>query len=165
MIFPSFGQGQGKITHKNNQNITYERVDAFGERDIVVRALGSNGKWGAVDKHNKLVIPLKYGFLMPFYEGVASAYQKKYGKAALINYNGKELTDFIYDFMNGCFEGRVCVKLNGKYGFLDRDGKIVIPIIYDWPNDSPFLFKDGKAKVSLDGEIFFIDINGNRILK
>ena len=128
-----------------------------------MRAVGSNGKWGAVDRNNKLVIPLKYGFLMPFYEGYAAAYKTKYGKAALIDSNGKELTEFIYDSMNGCHEGRVCVGIAGKYGFLDTTGKVVIPIIYDWPSDSPFLFRNGKAKVKLNGETFYIDLQGERI--
>lgn len=165
VVTPFSVNAQGKVTrvrpHANS--ITYERTDAFGDNDVVARAVGSNGKWGAVDRNNKLVIPLKYGFLMPFYEGYAAAYKTKYGKAALIDSNGNELTGFIYDSMNGCSEGRICVSVNGKYGFLDTSGKVVIPIIYEWPNDSPFLFKDGKAKVSLNGEIFYIDRFGKKI--
>lgn len=165
VIYPIRVNAQGKVSRSKPQvkPITYERTDAFGDNDIVVRAVGSNGKWGAVDRNNKLVVPLKYGFLMPFYEGYAAAYKTKYGKAALIDSNGKELTGFIYDSMNGCNEGRICVGVNGKYGFLDTSGKVVIPIIYEWPNDSPFLFKNGKAKVSLNGEIFYIDRFGNKI--
>lgn len=165
LILPISANAQGKVTRAkpHAKTITYERTDAFGDNDVVVRAVGSNGKWGAVDRNNKLVIPLKYGFLMPFYEGYAAAYKTKYGKAALIDSNGKELTEFIYDSMNGCNEGRVCVGINGKYGFLDTTGKVVIPIIYDWPNDSPFLFRNGKAKVKLNGETFYIDLQGERI--
>lgn len=164
-ISPISANAQGKVNRAKPkvETITYERTDAFGDNDVVVRAVGSNGKWGAVDRNNKLVIPIKYGFLMPFYEGYAAAYKTKYGKAALIDSNGKELTAFIYDSMNGCNEGRVCVSKDGKYGFLDTTGKVVIPIIYDWPNDSPFLFRNGRAKVSLNGEIFYIDRLGNKI--
>lgn len=165
VVTPFSVNAQGKVSRTKPQTkpITYERTDAFGDNDVVVRAVGSNGKWGAVDRNDKLVIPLKYGFLMPFYEGYAAAYKTKYGKAALIDSNGNELTGFIYDSMNGCNEGRICVGVNGKYGFLDTSGKVVIPIIYEWPNDSPFSFKNGKAKVSLNGEIFYIDRFGKKI--
>lgn len=69
-ILPISANAQGKVNRAEPkaQTITYERTDAFGDNDVVVRAVGSNGKWGAVDRNNKLVIPLKYGFLIPFYE-------------------------------------------------------------------------------------------------
>ena len=48
---------------------------------------------------------------------------------------------------------------NGKYGFIDKVGKEIIPFKYDWVS----CFSNGKAKVELNGEHFFIDKNGNKI--
>ena len=165
VLMPVFSFAQGKVNRVKppTNSVAYERTDAFGDTGVVARAVGSNGKWGAVDRNDKLIIPLKYGFLMPFYEGYAAAYKTKYGKAALIDSNGKELTDFIYDSMSGCQEGRICVSKDGKYGFLDTTGKVIIPLIYEWPNDYPQVFKDGKAKVIKDNEVFYIDRFGKRI--
>ena len=43
---------------------------------------------------------------------------------------GKELV-FRYDYV-GCFiEGLAKVRLKGKYGFVDKNGKVVVDYIYD----------------------------------
>ncbi|MDR2009992.1 MAG: WG repeat-containing protein [Bacteroidales bacterium] len=49
---------------------------------------------------------------------------------------------------------------NGKYGFIDKTGKEIIPLVYD---EARYFNKDGKAKVKLNDETFFIDENGNII--
>lgn len=54
--------------------------------------------------------------------------------------------------MQGC--------IDGKCGFIDQTGEVVIPLIYD---DACYFNKDGKAKVKLNGETFFIDLKGNRV--
>ena len=65
---------------------------------------------------------------------------------------GEEGVPFIYDYAAVCMEG--------KCGFIDQTGKEVIPFIYD---DARYFNKDGKAKVKLNGETFFIDVKGNRV--
>ena len=52
----------------------------------------------------------------------------------------------------------VCI--DGKCGFINQTGEILIPLIYD---DARYFDKGGKAKVKLNGETFFIYVNGNRI--
>ena len=55
----------------------------------------------------------------------------------------------------------VPTEYNGKWGFIDAvTGKEVVPFIYD---DARYFNKDGKAKVKLNGETFFIDVKGNRV--
>jgi hypothetical protein len=54
---------------------------------------------------------------------------------------------------------RVIYELNNKYGFLDKNGKVVIAPIYDNAND----FVNGYALVSLYGNYFKIDQNGNKV--
>lgn len=48
---------------------------------------------------------------------------------------------------------------NGKYGFVNRYGDEVIPLIYDEAED----FDNGEAQVSINGEWFYIDKNGNEV--
>ena len=55
-------------------------------------------------------------------------------------------------------EDLVRVKLYDRWGYLDRNGDVVIPLIYDEAGN----FKDGKAEVVLDGERFFIDGKGQK---
>ena len=70
---------------------------------------------------------------------------------------------------NDIQEEEVLVKVekDGKYGFVDKSGKVVIPFIYDWAND----FKDGLAMVVKDGkdadsnnEYGFVDKSGKVVI-
>lgn len=72
------------------------------------------------------------------------------GKAGLINFEGKELTEFIYDDMSKEFDDesyyevgwvhfenrydRYCrMRLNGKWGLLDSNGNVVVDFKYSNP--------------------------------
>ncbi len=48
------------------------------------------------------------------------------------------------------------VQLNGKWGFINKEGKEVIPCKYD----VAFEFNEGLALVQLNGKFGYIDING-----
>lgn len=68
----------------------------------------------------------------------------------------------IYDKVD-CFRfcyGRLLVRKNGKYGYVDIRGNEVIPLIYD---KAEWEFHDGVAEVELNGKKFKIDTNGNKI--
>ena len=54
----------------------------------------------------------------------------------------------------------VPTEYNGWWGYVDKTGKEVIPFVYE---DARYFNKDGKAKVKLNGETFFIDVKGNRV--
>ena len=73
---------------------------------------------------------------------------------------GEEVVPFIYDYAHAFSVGLALVRLNGWWGYVDKTGKEVIPFIYD---DARYFNKDGKAKVKLNGETFFIDVKGNRV--
>lgn len=64
-----------------------------------------------------------------------------------------------YDVIHSYHEHLAVVRLNRKAGYIDKEGKLVIPLKYDFANS----FNNGKAKVKLNGETFYIDKNGNRI--
>ena len=49
--------------------------------------------------------------------------------------------------------------LNGRYGFIGKDGQVVIPLHYDYAYD----FQDGKAVVEKDGRTFCIDKTGREV--
>lgn len=55
--------------------------------------------------------------------------------------------------------GLALVRQNGWWGYVDKTGKEVIPFVYE---DARYFNKNGKAKVKLNGETFFIDVKGNR---
>ena len=47
----------------------------------------------------------------------------------------------------------------GKWGFVDKTGKEVIPLIYNSAGD----FRNGLAEVKLNGEKFYINKKGERV--
>ena len=56
-------------------------------------------------------------------------------------------------------EGYIPARKDGKWGFITLEDKIAIPFEYDHANE----FKDGKARVWLGDECFYIDKDGNRL--
>ena len=66
---------------------------------------------------------------------------------------------FKYDHIGLCYEGRTIVKKHNKYGYINEVGTIAIPLLFDSAED----FHNGKAKVILNDEVFYIDKNGNRV--
>ena len=66
--------------------------------------------------------------------------------------------------MNGCnhdagfYSGLAVVYKNGKYGFINKFGKVVIPFTFD--DVYTLGFSDGKAEVVKDGRTFLIDKTG-----
>ena len=64
-----------------------------------------------------------------------------------------------YDYAESFSGGFALVKLKGKWGFINTEGKEVIPLKYDWAMS----FENGKAKVELNGEYFYINTKGERV--
>ena len=59
---------------------------------------------------------------------------------------------FKYDEADFFSEGFAGVKLNGKWGFVDKSGKVVVPIKYEDGRS----FSEGLAAVKLNGKWGFI---------
>ena len=57
----------------------------------------------------------------------------------------------------GFSEGLAQVLLNGKWGYIDKTGKEVIPCKYDWA----WQFYEGFAQVSTKGKWGYVDKQGN----
>ena len=61
-----------------------------------------------------------------------------------------------YDTVGSFSDGRAWVELNGKYGHVDKNGKITTPIKYD---DVGY-FDEGRAVVILNEKYGHVDKNG-----
>lgn len=57
-------------------------------------------------------------------------------------------------------EGLAPVEKNGKYGYIDSNGKVVIPLQYDWCDK----FSEGLGPVGKDGKYGYIDRTGKMVL-
>lgn len=63
--------------------------------------------------------------------------------------------------LHGFGDGLLAVEKNGKWGFIDRQGRLVIPAEYEETNG----FAEGKAAVKLDGLWGVIDTGGKRLVR
>ena len=66
----------------------------------------------------------------------------------------------IYDNVGSLCEGLVAVKLNDKWGFVDKTGEEVIPLKYDYVDS----FSEGMAKVELNDKNGYIDKKGKEVI-
>jgi hypothetical protein len=57
--------------------------------------------------------------------------------------------------------GLSLVEKDGKHGYVNKDGKVIIPLIYDEGMD----FVDGRAGIMIDNKWGFVDTTGNVFVK
>ena len=87
------------------------------------------------------------------------------GAWGFINENGEEVIPVEYAGVGHFSEGLAWFKRydetpdGGPSGYLDKSGQVVLPAIYDTAED----FEGGKAKVSKDGRMFFINAKGEQV--
>ena len=145
-------------------------------------------KYGLIDSNRKLIIPLIYDEIDDFSSGYARVVLAQ--KTGFVNKKGEPAIPCIYDtdeqgitgavtsyVMNnetkittimvgsvgerrGFSEGLVCMVQNGKYGFIDKNNKTVIPFQFDGADN----FYDSIAIVKQKDKYGAIDRNGRIVI-
>jgi len=118
-----------------------------------------NGKGGYADAVGHVVIPYQFDFAFAFCEGFASVMTD--GHWGVINETGE--TVFTHDFaaLHEFYEGRaLALDQDGRYGFVDTTGTVVVPFIYEMALD----FSEGLAAVCRDGKWGYLDTAGSLIV-
>lgn len=149
--------------------VIHYAVEPFFCDGLILVGGGDNevtmGKYGYADKSGKIVIPYQYDYASHFNKGKAEV--SKDGRTFYIDIKGKEIdNDKLSDsaeLLNGSLSagnesGLIMVENNGKYGWKNEKGDIVIPIIFENAVDN---FSDGLAWVILNGAVGFVDKYGN----
>ncbi len=79
-------------------------------------------------------------------------------KKGMMDLTGKELFWAEYDDFSSGFSNneRAWVMKNKKYGFIDKTGKLVVPLEYDMVNG----FSEGLARVRLNGKNGYVNTEG-----
>ena len=90
------------------------------------------------------------------YELFTDSSTGKYG----FKHNGRVVIPAKYDDVMYFSEGLASVKINGKWGVIDKSGTIVIPAKYDDAGD----FSEGLAVVKINGKWGFIDKSGTLVI-
>ena len=133
----------------------YEWIGDFSEgmASIVLYA-----KTGYVNEQGKIVIQMVYDEGWAFRYGFARV--GAMGKKGMIDTKGTLLTPLIYD---GVWDfdlptgGLARIEKNGKYGFINQQGKEVINAQFDWADD---FAGTGYTKVKKDNKTFYINRAG-----
>ena len=92
-----------------------------------------NRSYMLINKEGKKIVLTDYFIIDDYYEGRAWAVHKN-GGCGYIDENGNPITDFEYDsvYYREFKNGIALVCKDGKYGFIDRKGKVVVPIIHGY---------------------------------
>ena len=131
--------------------------DAKEGRDLneSVGLVTTTGKIILLPEIKKNVLPDAHCW---FSEGASMVLDYEKG-VFFIDTTGHRLNDQYYSNAGDFCEGRAAVT-NGKVGYIDKSGKLVIPMKYDNPTLSSY-FMDGLALVYLNGDWGYIDKEGN----
>lgn len=100
----------------------------------------------------------KYLLSLPDEEFVSFEGNGNYGYK--LKSTGEVVIPLKYTDVCSFFEGLAWVKLNGKYGYINKIGEIIIPFNYD---DAGY-FMEGMTYVKLDGKMGFIDKTGKVVI-
>ena len=121
-----------------------------------------DGYLGYIDTNGDAVIPCQYLTVFPFTENLALV-KSEADEYGVIDPDGNVVVPFgRYEIKSSFSEGLAAVTINGKCGYIDKTGEILIPAIYR----SAHRFKDGYALVSFSEHVLgFIDKQGNMVIE
>jgi len=141
---------------------TFDYAELFNDNGRAI--VSKNGLYGIIDSEGKTVLNFQYDYISDYSDGLAIATDKSGYK--VINKYGKivfENKGYISSFNEGyaIVESNNSPDAHSLYGYLNREGKIVIPPQYESAGD----FNNGRAIVKKqEGSYALIDTEGN-ILK
>lgn len=122
---------------------------------------GEEGEYTLVDKAGNKLTKETFANVSSFDEGLSGVERQKDegAKWGFIDPNGIFPFKPIYDMVQLFANGLAAVQLKGKWGYIDKTGKQVIPFKYDSVTRFDLNVK-GQAQVKYDGKWFYIDKEG-----
>ncbi|MBC7552418.1 MAG: WG repeat-containing protein [Taibaiella sp.] len=92
-----------------------------------------------------------------YYDGLTMDISEDGEKVGFKDRDGKQVVPQIYDAAMDFSEGMAAVCIDGKWGYINTEGTLVVPCIYDDYIDD---FCDGLVLVELKDDFGYIDKNG-----
>lgn len=138
----------------------YDHIDPIYITGQVVK-VSLNGKVGVVDLNaGKELIPPKFDDIWIFDWLKGITYVTNAGKCALISHKGELLTDFVFDGIQPYQDDLYGAKRNGKWGYINLVGKVIIPFEYD--NTEGF-FNEDMIPLKKGGKYGYLNREGKEI--
>ncbi|QZK91043.1 WG repeat-containing protein [Flavobacterium sp. CHNK8] len=116
-----------------------------------------NRKFGYISKNGKVFKTAEFDYASDFKGDYANVVKDSIPGLLFKNGKTKYFPDYSITYWNEDDLGLVIQ--NEKYGFINRKGKIIVPLIYD----DAFPFYNGFASVKKGKKWFYIDKNGNEL--
>ena len=151
-----------------DNSVSYNNT--LNDEDIFLIPYRKRDKWGYCDKDKNIIIPTIYDECYTFLDDLAVVgvlNEKKEMHYGYINRNGELITELIYDYTAQFSEGLAGVEIKGKSGYIDKKGRLAIPMEYEsWFafDCKPSNFHDGLARVKKKGKVGFIDKENNIVV-
>ena len=104
----------------------------------------------------------KLAFLLAMVLGTINMYAQDYDLQGLAKACEEYSTnDSFYPTMSSFHDGLAAVSKDGKWGYIDKNGNLAIPLQYDRAKD----FREGKAAVLKDGKWGYIEKDGSFLIQ
>ena len=132
----------------------YDRLRSTRDGHLLAQ---KNGKWGVLNADSSVLIPIDFDVLEE------SAVEEPYiagrnGRFALLGRDGRWVSGFDFEYAEGFASGRAAVRRGGQWGYIDPQGRALIPLEYQYADQF-----DGTrhlAWVMRNGKLFQVDTNG-----
>lgn len=158
------GKWHGYFDKSGNIRIEAAFTKAFDFENGIARVV-FNKKTGLIDTNGEWVLkPKNLEVIFPFDENGIAVIREHFKKpSGLINLKGEILTELKYRKIEPPKNGFYKVSDGDLWGFLDTNGKEVIPLMYDQAMD----IENGLVAVSLPSQLtwFFINTKNERAFK
>jgi hypothetical protein len=164
--------GKSGFINKAGETVIKTDYDSAKNFNDGLAMVQINDKWGYIDKSGKIVINPIFSRADHFYKGIAFVIESKLG--GFIDKTGQYICKSGMDYIISksvygyakkgrphFVDGRECIKVKNKYGYIDRTGKMVIKPQFDNAGD----FSEGLAMVSISDRWGYIDNNGDIVIK
>lgn len=120
-------------------------------------------RYGCIDRYGNIIIPCMYDWCSePIYDVI---YVKLNGMEACFTKDGKECIPMIYDHIDLFYpdnNGLALVKsTDERYGFIRRNGDVVIPISYDYCET---FFRDGLVRAQIGEKWGYLNHKGDKLI-
>lgn len=126
-------------------------------------------KYGRINNYGVVFLPVEFEDIMDDFldNGYGGYVVEKNGKYGYFDNYGHKIVDIIYDDLDEYqasnskyISSAFIAKLDDKYGLINHDGRIIVPVEYDYlkPNE-----RDSIIEVRKDGKTGYMDMKGKVI--
>jgi len=160
LAYVRLGKKYGYINTKGDIVIPAEFDDANDFASNGLALVKIDGKFGYINSKGKIVIPAIYDYARNFADNGLALVQVNDRKKYINSQGTVAIEKDFENCWNFTSSGLAAVKIGGKIGFMNSKGTVVIPPKYDTARNYEPYFNKGLSRLSLNGEVVYINEKG-----